>query len=301
MNISENKTVFALSAVFAIAFGGLMYLGYEGMSGADKSNKRLNEIGVAFEDFNSSEFVPTPNNQKVIGAATKEVEKLNQNLEAQLQAYKKATLNTNPISAVDFQNQVRKAIADLAQKAKEKGITLGSQAATLGVAVYQNQSAIKEEVAYRSYFLSAVEHANNILVDVGVPSIDKVFCEELPPVVAKGMKKAPDYFPLSFELSFTVKRGMLPQILNAMMSDKKYFYTITGFSALAVTIPSEVSPYKAPAEAMATAGANADEAKPAAADTSRILAVRKLGDPEEKVQVHLNLQVLYFNPLSTNK
>ncbi len=301
MNISENKTVFALSAVFAIAFGGLMYLGYEGMTGASDANKRLNEIGVAFEDFNAADYVPTANNQKAIVAATKDVDKLNQDLSNQLQAYKKATLNTNPISAVDFQNQVRKAIADLAQKAKGKGIALGSQASTLGMAVYQNQSAIKEEVAYRSYFLSAVEHANNILVDTGVPSIDKIFCSELPKEVAMGMKKAPDYFPLSFELSFTVKRSMLPQIINALTSDKKYFYTITGFSALGETIPSEVSAYKAPAT-MATAGDDDEAAADAAAAAApRILATRKLGDPNEKVQVHLNLQVLYFNPLSTNK
>ncbi|MFI3243326.1 MAG: Amuc_1100 family pilus-like protein [Akkermansia sp.] len=301
MNISENKTVFALSAVFAIAFGGLMYLGYEGMTGASDANKRLDEIGIAFEDFNAAEFVPTPSNQKVIVSATKEVDKLNSELSAKLQAYKKATLNTKPITAVDFQNQVRKAIADLAQRAKEKGINLGSQAATLGMSVYQNQSAIKEEVAYRSYFLGAVEHANNALVEVGVPSIDKIFCAELPPEVAKGMKKAPDYFPLSFELSFTVKRGMLPQIINALLADQKYFYTITGFSALSETVPSEVSAYKAPAEVMNTAGEDGGDEAKQGADASRILAVQKLGDPNEKVQVHLNLQVLYFNPLSTNK
>ncbi len=299
MNISENKTVFALSAVFALAFGGLMYLGYEGMSGAAEADARLKEIGNAFDDFNAAEFLPTAVNQKAIVAATKDVEGLNKDLLAKLDAYKKATLNTNPITAVDFQNQVRKAAADLAQQSKEKNISLGPQAATLGMSVYQNQSALKEEVVYRSYFLRAVEHAVNVLVDVSVPSIDKVFCEELPDDADSNMKKAPDYFPLSFELSFSVKRGMLPQIINQILADKTYFYTITGLSARTETMPSEVSAYKAPAAQMSVAGE--DDSDVGAVDTSRVLAVRKLGDPNEKVQVHLNMQVLFFNPLSSTK
>lgn len=302
MNFNDNKRVFALSAAFALAFAGVMYVGYEGMSSADRASKRLAEIGIAFEDFNAAEFTPNAGNLKALNAATKEVERVNKTLLAQLEAYKKASLNTKPISAVDFQNQVRKAIVDLAARAGEKGIALGSQAATFGMSVYQSQSAIKEEVVYRSYLLSAVEHATGFLVDAGVPSIDKIYCEELPVEAESRLEKAPDYFPFSFELSFTVKRGMLPQIINSIMADKTYFYTITGMSALTETVPSDVAPYKAPAEAITAAGDEDDESGESGKTSSaRVLAVRKLGDPNEKVQVHLNMQVLFFNPTTPIK
>lgn len=300
MNISENKTVLALSAVFAIAFGGLMYLGYDAMSGAGDANNRLREIGDAFEDFNAAEFVPTAANFKTINAATKDVEKLNGALMDKLNAYKKATLNTKTPTPVDFSNQVRAAISDLAQAAQKSGTALGPQASTLGMGVYQSQSAIQAEVAYRAYFLGAVEHANNILVAAAVPSIDKIYCEELPAAAKADLKKAPDYFPMSFELSFTVKRGMLPQIINEFLSDQKYFYTITGFSALSETVPSEISEYKAPSNGVSSAGDDGGE-EAAAGNAVRVLATRKLGDPNEKVQVHLNLQVLFFNPLTPIK
>lgn len=301
MNLSENKRVVALSAAFALAFGGVMYVGYEGMTGAETANKRLSEIGVAFEDYNAADFVPNAGNLKALSAATKEVEKINKSLNDQLNEYKKASADSKVMTAVDFQNQVRKAIVDLAQKAKDKNMALGSQAATFGMSVYQSQSAIKEEVAYRSYMLSAVEHAANVLVDASVPSIDKIYCEELPAEADAKMEKAPEYFPLSFELSFTVKRGMLPQIMNNLMGDKKYLYTVTGISAVTETLPSEVAAYKAPAEVMDSAGDDDDEDASTKTQAARVLAIRKLGDPNEKVQVHLNMQVLFFNPTTPIK
>ena len=73
MNISENKRVVALSAVFALAFGGVMYYGYtESQKYADNETK-ITEIRDRFDGYINKDMPPTKQNLKDIKAAFSEV------------------------------------------------------------------------------------------------------------------------------------------------------------------------------------------------------------------------------------
>ena len=69
MNISENKRVVALSAVFALAFGGVMFYGY-GKSQEDAENKaKIAEINDRFAGYDGQELAPTKQNLKELKAS----------------------------------------------------------------------------------------------------------------------------------------------------------------------------------------------------------------------------------------
>ncbi len=71
-----------------------------------------------------------------------------------------------------------------------------------------------------------------------------------------------------------------------------YAYTITGVSAEALTAPQAVDVYAAPKETVSEAGQEGAPVAPAV----RKLAIQKLGFEGDTVRVHLNMEVLFFNP-----
>ena len=63
-----------------------------------------------------------------------------------------------------------------------------------------------------------------------------------------------------------------------------------------------IDAYAAPAEIAAAGddlGGTSSSAAEAAAEGFRTVAVRKTGAPDEKVRVHMTMQVLYFTPGKT--
>lgn len=300
MSISENKRVIALSAVFAIAFGGIMYYGYDRTQQFENTQKELKAISERFQDYENAEVPPTAANRKEIKAAFDKVTQVNKDLQAELAHYASFCYGDGKkISAQDFQNNLRSAIAKIDGLAKEKGAVVSSPAADLGLAAFKNAAPVEDDVPFRSFQMKAVERVAEIILNSGAPVLDKIYCAPLPEAAAeaaKGGRKAEPYFPLNFEVAFEVKRGALPQVINGIVADKDFLLTITGMAVKGNDSLPGIDAYVAPTAAPEGENVGDAAAAPEAAPAARVIAVRKTGAENETARVHLTMQVLYFNP-----
>ncbi len=307
MNISENKRVVALSAVFALAFGGIMFYGF-GQSQIDAENKaKIAEINDRFAGYDGQELAPTKQNLKDIKAAFSEVAAVNKDLQAELNQYAAFCWGDGKkISAQDFQNELRDSINKVKNLASSQGARVASPAENLGLASFKNAAPVADDVPFRSFQLKAVTRVAEYIIESGAPSLEKVYCAPLPDAAAESLnansRKAAPYFPLRFEIAFDASRGSLPKVLNSIMQDKDFFLTITGIAVRGNDNLPGIDAYAAPAE-IAKAGEDLGSEAPAAEDSAaggfRTVAVRKTGAPDEKVRVHMTMQVLYFTPGKT--
>lgn len=299
MNISENKRVIGLTALFAVAFGGIMYYGFEQTQQYADNEKELKAISDRFEGYSEDPEPPTASTRKEIKAAFDKVTQVNKDLQAELAHYAAFCYGDGKkLTAQDFQNNLRTSIATVEALAKEKGTLASSPAADLGLAAFKNAAPVEDDVPFRSFQLKAVARVAEDIIKAGAPVLDKIYCAPLPPEAAeaaKGGRKAVPYFPLRFEVAFEAKRGTLPQVINSIVADKDFLLTITGVAVKGNDSLPGIDAYAAPAAA--AEGENIGEA--AAENTeaaARMLAVQKTGAADEKARVHLTLQVLYFNP-----
>ena len=304
MNISENKRVVALSAVFALAFGGIMFYGYSKSQEAAESKAKIAEINDRFAGYDGQELAPTKQNLKEIKAAFSQVAEVNKDLQAELNRYAAFCWGDGKkISAQDFQNELRDSINKIKSMASAQGARVAGPAENLGLASFKNAAPVEDDVPFRSFQLKAVTRMAEYILNSGAPSLEKIYCAPLPDAAAEAQKansrKAVPYFPLRFEVAFDASRGALPKILNSVLADKDFFLTITGVSVLGGDNLPVMDAYSAPAE-IATAGEDLGAEAPAAATEGyRTVAVRKTGSPDEKVRVHMTMQVLYFTPGKT--
>lgn len=296
MNISENKTVVALSAVFALAFGGVAYYGFTRTQDFAQAQKELSAISEQFEDYNNAEVPPTRKNREALKAAFAQVNQVDKELQQQLESYAAACHGDGKkLSAQDMQNMLRDNIARIGNLAGEKGAVVSSPAADLGMAAFKNSAPVEVDVPFRAFQLRAVSRVAEVILNSGASVLDKIFCAPLPAAAeetAKGSRRAPAYFPLSFEVAFEAPRGVLPQVINTIVNDKDYMLFITGVSVKGMENLPGIDPYQAPS----SANVGDDIGQAAAEGTAvRSVAKRLTGDPKEKARVHFNMQVLYFN------
>ncbi|MBQ9834692.1 MAG: Amuc_1100 family pilus-like protein [Akkermansia sp.] len=311
MNILENKRVVLLSALFALGFAGLTYMGYDRSMQFSKTQAELKKIETKFQDYNEAELPPTAANRKAIVAACKEVDKISAEMQAEIEKYASYCYGDGKVlSPVDFQNQVRSAIAEVQNKANAQGCTLSAPAMDLGMASFKNAAATEAEVPYRSFQLKAVQRVAEAIINSGAPALDKVYCAPLPEEATNARKgKGAAYFPLSFQVAFNAKRGVdtdgqtdeklstLPRVMNTLLADKDFFLIVTGMAVeSSISLPARDA-YQEPSAPVAKGDdlGGEEEAQPET-PAERIIAVRKTGSPDETVRVHLNIQVLYFNP-----
>ncbi|MBR1978564.1 MAG: Amuc_1100 family pilus-like protein [Akkermansia sp.] len=312
MNILENKRVVLLSALFALGFAGLTYMGYDRSTQFSKTQAELKKIETKFQDYNEAELPPTAANRKAIVAACKEVDKISADMQAEIEKYASYCYGDGKVlSPVDFQNQVRSTIAEVQNKANAQGCTLSAPAMDLGMASFKNAAATEAEVPYRSFQLKAVQRVAEAIINSGAPALDKVYCAPLPEEATNARKgKGAAYFPLSFQVAFNAKRGVdtdgqtdeklstLPRVMNTLLADKDFFLIVTGVAVeSSISLPARDA-YQEPSAPAAKGDdlGGEEEAKPETTPAERIIAVRKTGSPDETVRVHLNIQVLYFNP-----
>lgn len=312
MNILENKRVVLLTTVFALAFAGVTYIGYDRSTRFTEAQKKLTAIGEKFQEYNEAELPPTAENNKAIKAAFDDVVRINNTMKAEMDKYASFCYGDGKrLSPVDFQNQVRSTIAEIGNLAADKDCKLAAPAVDLGMASYKNAAATNAEVPFRSFQLKAVQRVAETIINSGAPSLDKIYCAPLPVEATDERKnKATAYFPLSFQVAFNAKRStdtdgssektlsVLPKVINGLMNDKDYFITITGVAINSDLNLPDMDAYtepSAPAPQGDDVNAEADEGQPAQPE-GRVIAVRKTGSPDETIRVHLNLQVLYFNP-----
>ena len=307
MNISENKRVVALSAVFALAFGGIMFYGYGKSQEIAANKEKIAEINDRFAGYDNQELAPTSQNLKDIKEAFSQVSGVNKDLQAELNRYAAHCWGDGKkISAQDFQNELRDAINKIKNLAATQGSNIAGPAENLGLASFKNAAPVADDVPFRSFQLKAVTRMAEYIVGAGAPSLEKVYCAPLPAEAAESLnansRKAVPYFPLRFEVAFDINRGDLPKILNSIMSDKDFFLTITGIAVRGGDNLPGIDAYTAPAEIAAAGqdvGVEATAAEGSAAGGSRTVAVRKTGGADERARVHMTMQVLYFTPGKT--
>lgn len=300
MNISENKRVVGLTAVLALAFGGTLYYGYSETAKFSAAQQKLTEINNQFEDFNAAEIPPTRKNRDAYKAAFAQVTQVNKDMQAELNRYAAFCYGDGKnMSGPNLQEELRNAVAQIGQMAKEKGTVLGSTAADLGMPSILRSFPEASEVPYYAFQHRAVRRVAEDIINAGAPVLDKIYCAPLPEQAAEAAKKsakAQPYFPLRFEVTFEATRGVLPEVVNSIVSDKDFMLTITGIGVQGNDSPAPIDAYSAPA-ANSSVG---DELAAAPAENApapaRTIAVRKTGDPAERIRVHMTLQVLYFNP-----
>lgn len=307
MNISENKRVFALSAVFALAFGGVMFYGY-GKSQENAENRaKIAEINDRFAGYDGQTLAPTRQNLNSIKDAYSQVSSVNKDLQAELNRYAAFCWGDGKkISAQDFQSELRDSINKVKSLAGSQGSRVAGPAENLGLASFKNAAPVEQDVPFRSFQLKAVTRVAENILAAGAPSLEKIYCAPLPDAAAEAAnpssRKALPYFPLRFEVAFEASRGVLPKVLNSIMEDKDFFLTITGISVLGNESLPGIDAYSAPAEIASAGedlGGESSESAQNAAEGFRTVAVRKTGNPDEKVRVHMTMQVLYFTPGKT--
>lgn len=305
MNILENKRVTAVSAAFLLAFGGLVYYGYNRSQDLAETKAELASLAEKMEDFETAKLPPTAANAKALSNAVKKVEQANDSLQKQMKDYEAFCVgNGKNITSVEFQTRVRSAIDEVAGRARAKGCNVATPAADLGMVAFKNAAVQAEDVPYRSFQLEAVKRVAGIIIDSGATSLEKVYCAPLPTEQIKARKPLP-HFPLSFQVAFTAKRSMvtdgkteatlspLLRVLNAITTDKQYLLIPTGLSIVSEGHLTGVDAYRDASAAPQGEDLGSEGAK-TKTEESRIIATRKAGDPDELVRVHLNMQVLYF-------
>ena len=232
---------------------------------------------------------------------------MNKDLQAELNHYAAFCWGDGKkISAQDFQNELRDSINKIKSLASSQGANVAGPAENLGLASFKNAAPVADDVPFRSFQLKAVTRVAEDILAAGAPSLEKIYCAPLPDEAAEalnpGSRKAKPYFPLRFEVAFDASRGVLPKVLNSIMSDKDFFLTITGIAVRGNENLPGIDAYTAPAEIAESGedlGGETTETAENAADGFRTVAVRKTGSPDEKVRVHMTMQVLYFTPGKT--
>ncbi|MBR5888973.1 MAG: Amuc_1100 family pilus-like protein [Akkermansia sp.] len=304
MNISENKRVVALGAVFALAFGGVMYYGFSESQKHAANKEAIEAINVRFDGYANQDLVPTKRNLAEIKEAYSKVSSVNKDLQAELNRYASFCWGDGKkISAQDFQNELRESINKVKELAASQGAQVSGAAADLGLASFKNAAPVADDVPFRSFQLKAVTRVAETVLGSGAPSLEKVYCAALPAEAAESLKpnsrKPAPYFPLSFEVSFEAARGTLPKVINSIVADKDFFLTITGISVQGNDSLPGMDAYVAPAEVAAEGSDLGETASAESVGGYRTMAVRKTGAPDEKVRVYMTMQVLYFTPGKT--
>lgn len=299
MNISENKRVVALSALFALAFGGVMFYGYGESQKYAANEAEISQIRDRFEGYTSKDMAPTKQNLKEIKSAFSEVAAARADMQAEMNRYAEKCMGEGKkISALEFQERLNASCDALRKMANAQKVAFSGSAAEMGMETHRKAIPVADNVPFLDFQRRAVQRVSETIISANVTSFTKVYCHALPDEAIESIepnnRKAAPYFPLSFEVEFEAKRGAIPAVINSIVKDKDYFLTITGVAVEDASKLPGVDAYKEPG-APAEGGSNLGE-ETAAASAGDVIAVRKVGAPDEKVRVYLTLQVLYFTP-----
>lgn len=325
MNIMENKRVAAISLVMALAFGGICYYGYGRYTELKATQAKISEISNKLEDYATESNPPNQKNLNLVTQSAKEAKELHDKLRDDLLRYasfcragqgaqassgepaaaaapKTAVAYMPETNPNTFQRNFTALMSALGSRAAEKGCVLDATAAHFGnYSEYEKNTAKAEDVPYLNFLLFAANNAMLSVVDSGAPAIKKVYFRELPDATERKNKVV----RLSFELAFSAKRSqvidpakpeslsVLPQVLNKLTHDSRYFYIPTGLAVYTRENLPAVNPDLF-ATAAAGAGNEEDEDPITGAVEHTPLALLQVGKESETVDVYLTLQVLYF-------
>lgn len=295
MNISENKRVFGISVLFLVAFGGLMYVGYSSSSEASEGEEKLLDIADKYKRIGRADVTPSAENLKTLRKISNEVEQESKALSSEFRAYRNYCISTGEKKEPgDYQKTIMKERGEMQALAQQKGCQLNGNAADYGLdkrAFDSFPEAAKVHVL--SFQHRALHDLITGMINDGVKAVDMIYNAPLPEsTYAAGESEENDwkYQPLRTEIDIRVPRGVLPAVIKRLVTDKQYFVSITGLS---VRNESPLDPVDAVAPPATT-----EDGSPAPVAPDKAIAVIKAGRPDDTVRVHLNLEILYFNPLA---
>ncbi len=302
MNISENKRVVALSALFALAFGGVMFYGYGESQKHAANEAEIAQIRDRFDTYANAEIAPTKQGLKEVKGALSDVSAVNKEMQADMNRYAAYCWGDGKaVSALEFQKKLQDACKKVQSLASANQAKVTGSAADLGMRTHQKAAPVADNVPFLDFQLKAVSRVVETILAADVTNVSKVYCEALPEAAFESRdansRKAKAYFPLGFEVAFEAKRGALPAIINSIVKDKDFFLTITGLAVEGNDKLASVDAYKAPA-ANEPAGSDLGE-ESVSESAGEVVAVQKTGAPAETVRVYMTMQVLYFTPGKT--
>lgn len=303
----ENKRVAGIAAVMVCVFAWLCYKGYESYSDLGKSLKEISQKIDQVEGYSSDGGIPpTKKNREMVEQASKEIDQRVNVLGEAIKKYAvfctvgqagSADAKPSPykpgVNPVTFQNRLKELSAAITREAADK-CQLNNASADFGMTSLKNQAPREVDAPYLNFLASAIYRVEQHIISSGAPAIERIYCAALPEEKISA-RKQPDYFPLNFEVSFTARRSdlikegdastysVLPQVMNKIIHDGDFFFTITG---MAVGTQSSLPMVSARA---ADGAASDDESGESVSNATLIL-----GKDDEVVNVHFNIQVLYF-------
>lgn len=301
MNIMENKRVTAVAALMALAFVGVCYKGYEKFSLAKAAEQELAARESKLNAYANEKNAPTQETAQAMEKAAAKVKECADSLYKDLSKYMTVSSNIREqkLSAIGFQNRLRQLSADIVKQGGSN-CRIANAADKMGLSHILDKLPSESEVPYLNFYASAVNHLEELIIASGAPSIDNVYFAGLP----EQIPASATYIPLSFEIDFTARRSdvvkagdvssysVLPQVINRVIRDDKYFYIITG---MAVDAQNVLPMLKSTPDSSADASfADTESEAEPTGNSEQSKAKLEIGLPSETVAVHLNVRVIYF-------
>ncbi len=309
MNFLENKRAAALTGVFALAFVGLMTLGYMKSTEAEAIKKESTANENTLQTITRSALAPKAETKAVLNKATKSLQTRIATLKADLKPYtdtcKAITADAISKELLFHPEHLGAARSWLSKKAAATGCEIpGAEGFTFGLDRNYNErndAATTETTPFLLYQLNAARTLAGYVADAGAVSLDRMYCEPVPG------EEDGKYTSLHIELTFTAKRGNIPsdsahtsvstQVQNAILDgkgeivlrqeeskDARYLFKIKGINANSNNTYEPIDSYSEPFQ---TAGD--DTAEPTS------IAKRKVGTEDETVQINLIVEAIYFS------
>ena len=121
-----------LSAVFALAFGGIAFYGYGESQKHAANEAEITQIRDRFDGYTSKEMVPTKQNLDELKDAFSEVAAARADIQAEMNRYAEQCLGDGKkISAMDLQERLKASSNTVNKLASSNGVKLGRSASEL--------------------------------------------------------------------------------------------------------------------------------------------------------------------------
>lgn len=319
--IKENKQSFLVLSIGGAAFLGIVVWGFLQGQQESETYQKMTSDASSIENIASSPKPSHDNVLKQMKAAEAEVIERYNLIEAEMLPYQE---NCDPekidITPSAFLSEVKATNKALTEMAKAKNITLIKNVPWAGMTKYGMDLASDANAPYLNFELQGIRNVLDIVMASGATSISKLYRQPLemeqgaaaastkkPAASNAGarstartaMKKAQENIVMPFEISFTGDRGIVAKVLNAISSDKRYYYTITAMrvkNVLEVLPVLKVVAAEKPADEMMDALSAPAAAKGASAAPAAPTEVLQPLVGHEALTVFLALDLYYFAP-----
>jgi hypothetical protein len=288
--IKQNTFLSGFIAVMVIGIGVLGWLLYSASGHYDEVRADYETKVKELNRLETAKPYPEEGNLKIFDELKKEHAAAIQEFQKKVMA---AQIPVEPISAVQFQNQLKEAVDRVVQKATAAGVKTPT-GFYLGFEKYQTQPPAPEAAPALGRQLKALEFVVAEMVRSGVLEVTKFDRKPLPEEEGKGKKEKSDEAPAKgpkvekggktaasvayhpVQIEFKAEQSRFRELLNGLVAAKEHFLVPR---LLNVKNEAEVAPQR-----VAAAGT------PPVTETGAIPVIFGL----EKVSVTLDLELVEF-------